>query len=318
MEEKYYDRQMINYNCPNANFSWPLEVSYRRNWISVAVVNLILAPVTFFMNFVILFALSKLKDRNTITNYLFRSLCITDMLTGLLAQPLFGALYLNVFSKKASCSLLVATVGSGYFFVTISFFTLLGIHIERYLGVFHPLYHSKIKTKTTLIKKIIVTGWVLTAIYVLLCFVTPYLILFTVSYAVFVPVSFTWCCYVQVKIVREVYRINKRGRNNIVPETNEIKTERERHFNRVQSRANRITGLILVAYTVCYIPGIIACILLQIDKDSHILLAVVRWGETLALLNSLCNPLLFTLQKKDVRQIIFYFFCSLKPCSTAK
>ena len=126
-----------------------------------------------------------------------------------------------------------------------------------------------------------------------------------------------WSCYVQVKIVREVHRITKRHRQN-GPHIGNKKDENERHSNLVDSLANRIAGLILMAYAVCYIPGAIIYIWLNFSKTSNVLQAVRQWAETLAYLNSIFNPLLFSLQKKEIRQIVFSFVRSLLPCSTAK
>ena len=279
-----------------------------KNWLIVGTVNLLLAPVAFFMNFIMLIALRKSKDKNTITNYMFTNLCISDMSTGLVVQPLYGALYLTVFHQKTTCSLIFVTIGFGYFFVAISFLALLGIHVERYLGVFHPFYHNNIKTDTSLIKRVILAAWMVTAILVALCFLTKNLIMYTVLAAFLAPTAFICSCYVQVKIVRQVGRITTRLRKSVLRTVLQIngdkRTETERRCDRIESRANRIAGLILIAYTVCYIPNLTAYIWSHFDQKSSTLLAIMVWTETLVFLNSIFNPLLFCLQKKDIREVV--------------
>ena len=304
-DEKYHNNsnnygQLLHYNCHNKEYSLPVHQEYRRNYAAVGGVNLILAPVTFIMNLTILIAFSKINGKNNITNLIYRNLCTADMLTGLFAQPTFAAFNLMAFQGKVYCSLLYVTTGCSFFFVAVSFLSLLAIHTERYLGVFYPFKHHKIKTDTTLIKKLILTGWILTAVLVSLSFLTPRLIMLAVVCDILIPTVFMWSCYVQVKIVREVHRTTKlRGKN--VPQIGHRKDERECHFNYVDSRANRIAGLILMAYAVCFIQILVIYTWLYFYQIFNFLRAAKHWVETLAFLNLILNPLLFSLQKKDIR-----------------
>ena len=117
-----------------------------------------------------------------------------------------------------------------------------------------------------------------------------------------------------MKIVREVHRITKHRRQNAA-KIGDKKDERYRHFNLVDSRANRIAGLILMAYAVCYIPMTIIHTWLVFYKNSNILRAVQPWAATLVYLNSIFNPLLFSLQKKEILKIVVSSMLSLLPCS---
>ena len=149
-------------------------------------------------------------DKNTLTNYIFAALCTADMLTGIIAQSMHGTFYLTLFYKKASCSLPLVLTGSAFIFVAISFFTLLAIHVERYIAVFHPFTFEKIAADTGLIKKIILFSWTIITILVSLCFLTPQLVMYTALGSILYPTSFIWSCYVQVKIVWSGAQDNKK------------------------------------------------------------------------------------------------------------
>ena len=297
----------------NSSSSYPLYGAYLQNWLIVGLANVILSPVTFSMNLITLTALRRATDKNTLTNYIFTALCTTDMLTGLIAQVLFGALYLKLFYKKASCSLLFASTGSGYFFVAISFLTLLAIHVERYSAVFHPFTFVKIAADTRLIKKMIFFSWVMIAILVAVSSFTPQFVMFRFIASILVPTGFIWSCFVQVKIVRQVHKITKNLRK-IAPQTDD-NSERERYLSRLKSRSNKIAGLVLLAYLICYTPTIIIYIWRYINQKSQLLLAVRAWTETLVFLNSIFNPLLFYLQKKDIRKTVWSLIRYLSPFS---
>ena len=309
--------QMLYINCPNWQLIYPLHGIYKKNWFVVGTVNLIIAPVVFIINLVTLIALRKARDRDTITNYIFTSLCTADMLTGLFAQLLYGTFHVNVFHNKSFCPLLFATSGSGYFFITISFFTLFAIRVERYIGVFRPLHYEKIALDDILIKKIIVITWLATAVFILICFFTPHMIMYKIFVAIVVPIAFIWSCYVQLKIVAQVYKIT-RSLCKATPERDEIEPCGERYIKRVRCRINKIAGLILVAYIICYTPSLIMYILLSLDYKSKIFLALTVWTETIAFTNSIFNPLLFCLQKKDVRQTVAGILRAVFCCNYQK
>ena len=265
------------------------------------------------MNLITLIALRRVTDKNTLTNYIFTALCTADMLTGLIAQVQFGTLYLKLFYKKASCSLLFASAGSGFFFVAMSFFTLLAIHVERYFAVFHPFTFEKIAADTRLIKKMILFSWAMIAILVSVSSLTPQFVMFKFIALILVPTGFIWSCFVQVKIVRQVHKITKNLRK-IAPQTDD-NSEREHYLSRLKSQSNRIAGLILVAYMICYTPTIIIYVWIHYSPTSQILLVVRTWAETLTFLNSIFNPLLLYLQKKDIRKTVLSLLRYLSPFS---
>ena len=306
----YY--KALHFVCKN-NFSnsYPLYGTYLQNWLIVGLANVILSPVTFLMNLITLTALRKITDKNTLTNYIFTALCTTDMLTGLIAQVLHGTFYLRLFNKNASCSLLFGTTGIGYFLVAISFLTLVAIHVERYLAVFHPFTFENIAADTGLVKKIMLLSWVIMAILVSVSSFTPKFIIFKFISLILVPTGLIWSCYVQVKIVRQVHRITRKLRK-IAPQTDD-NSERKRYFSRLKSRSNRIAGFILVACMICYTPNVIIYTWRYINQKSQLLLAVRAWTETLVFLNSIFNPLLFYLQKKDIRKTVWSLLRHLSP-----
>ena len=310
------DQQILNFDCPNAKISYPLYGIYRINWLAVAIVNLILAPLVFIINFLTLIALRKAKDRHTIRNYIFTSLCTADMFTGSFAQTLYGIFYVNVYHNRSLCSLLLVTNGTAYIFVTISFVALLGIHVERYIGIFHPFQYEKISPHDILIKKIIIVTWAADATLMSLCLLTPNHIMFKVSAAILIPTAFIFSCYVQVKIAGQVYRITTNLRKT-APELNSDANRRERYLKHARSRANKLTELILAAYIICYSPCLIIYILRYLDGKSKELLTVMGWTETLVFVNSIFNPLLLCLQRRDVRETIVTMIGLVAPCSTA-
>ena len=237
------------------------------------------------------------------------------MLTGLFAQLTYGAFYLTVYYNKVICSLLLITIGCDYFFVAVSFFTLFLIQTERCFGVFHPFRYEKLVADGKSVRKIILIIWIISGTMVLVSFFTPKLILLTIIAALLIPAVFIWSYYVQIKIVRQVHRVTKRMRK-ITPQT-EVKTKDSKcYISRTNSRANRLAGLVLVAYIICYAPNVTINILRYFNNGSSILVVALVWTETLVFLNSIFNALLFCLQKKDVRCVILSSIYSFIHCST--
>ena len=158
-----------------------------------------------------------------------------------------------------------------------------------------------------LIKKIMIITWLIVAIMISLCFLTPHLIMLTAFAAILIPTAFIWSCYVQMKILIQVYRITRSLRKT-ASELNSNANHKRSYPKHVKSRANKLTGLILVAYLICYTPCLIIYILRYIDGKCKMLLAAMTWTETLAFVNSIFNPLLFCLQRRDLRKIIVTMF----------
>ena len=308
----YNSQTYLYYDCHNMDVSYPFYGIYLQNWFVVGTLNVILSPLTFFINLLTLIALRGVKDKNTITNCILANLCATDMLTGLLGQSVYGAHYLNVYHNKKVCSLYLTTIGSGYFFVTVSFFTLFSIQTERYAGVFYPFHYEKVAEDEKFIRRILTVTWLISGILLLVSFFTPHLILHTFVAAIIVPIVFIWSCYVQVKIVRQIHKITRRIRKDTL-----LTDDKRKDISRINSRANRLAGLILMAHIICYTPNIIICMWRYFNPNSNNLLAALVWTETLVFLNSIFNALLFCLQKKDVRRLVIYRICSLVPCSIA-
>ena len=307
--------QTLHFDCHNTDIGYPFHGLYRENWFIIGTLNLILSSLTLSINILTLIALRRIKGKNTVTNYILRNLCATDMFTGLFGQTIYGALYLSIYYKNMVCSLFLITVWSGYFFVTVSFFTLFLIQTERYIAVFYPFRYEKFAADWRFLKKIILITWIGSGIIVSASFFTPHFILISVFASLSIPTVLIWSCYVQVKIVRQVRKISRRIQAT-VPKTGNNTREMKSHLNRVNSRANRLAGLILLAYFICYTPNGIINILLYFSPRSKILITGLVWTETIVFLNSIFNALLFCLQKRDVRCIIFSLIGSLIPWLT--
>ena len=295
--------QLLYFDCRNMNVGYPTTGMYKYNWLINGTVNLVLAPFTFFLNLITLIALRKVKDKRTATNYILSSLCTTDMLTGLFGQVTYGVLYLTIFHSKAFCILLLTTVGFSYFFVTVSFFTMLTIHTDRYIGVFYPFQYEKIERSCSFIWKIIFVTWIASACFVSVNFFTPHFILHTVLAAIIIPVSFTWCIYVQLNMISQVRKVT-RHLCQTTPQLDGYHRRQKCNSVRLRSRTNKMVGLILGAFVICYTPNIIISILRYLDGKSHKLLTAMVWSETLVFFNSVLNPFLFCLQRKDIQQIV--------------
>ena len=297
-------RKPVYFVCKNNSTSnFPLYGIYLENWFIVGLANIMLSPVTFLINLMTLIALRKIIDENTLTNCIFTSLCTTDMLTGINRPIIIRYILLNSFLQQGILYSAFEYDCKWVFFVAVSFLTLLAIHVERYIAIFRPFTFEKIAADTDLIKRLILLSWAIVATLVTLCFFTPRFVMYTVISSILTPTAFIWSCYVQVKIVCQVHRITRSLRTTF-PQTDDDKSERERYISRVKSRSNRIAGLILMAYMICYTPNIIIYIWRYFNPNSKLLLAVMAWTETLVFLNSIFNPLLFCMQKKDIRKTV--------------
>lgn len=131
-------------------------------WIATNIISFFVAFPTFYINLLVIWTiLEKENLRSTSYNLLLAILALTDLLVGLVVQPLFNAAHLcGLLRCPYACNLVVVYAISVIVCVGWSISTLAIISVERYLSIEYPLYYS---THVTTKKMIVATAvvWVL-------------------------------------------------------------------------------------------------------------------------------------------------------------
>ena len=135
-----------------------------------------------------------------ITNIIVTSLCITDMLTGFIAEPLYFTMNVLGTTRGFKKTVTVSTVVyfGAIYLITMSYVTQIVLWTERYIGIFQLYFYRKWCTKCFFAKFLVVLWIFFLIIHSATYFITSWDVLTYFALASF-PIALSWCFYVQVK-----------------------------------------------------------------------------------------------------------------------
>ena len=289
------------------------------NVIIVEALSILVALMTIIGNMVFIITLARTSTLHTPSNVLLGALCLSDLLVGLIVQPIFLSF------------LIQRQIGSGYEHLSrlvidsltlhcgISCLIALLISVDRYAAICHPFRYRRLATckKCTYTAVITVTLWFTYTIilqYVLVNdevtkdFARQSVVVLAVLSTTVVIVA-----YVQI------YRVVQKQRRAIVSirRSSGMQCEvRREMLNRRRERDNTYTIAIIVGFFfVSYSPYIIASLFL--DEVTSCFLSgqfVVKiWTGFFMATNSLTNPIIYCIRSSDIKRAAFRIFRTTPP-----
>ncbi|XP_046860949.1 G-protein coupled receptor 39-like [Xenia sp. Carnegie-2017] len=171
-------------------------------------------------------------------------------------------------------------------FISFSISTLFLVSFERYLAVFHPIFHHKKVTKSLLIKLHFVFLFISTMLFLL--HITKHILASKILFCLLFMFPFI---YVNTKL----HIISKKYRRKVV-KTSENHSKKGKSFRKSIS-----TCLLLVAcVSICFMISIISYIVLTLKKNTDWALSYT-WMKTFWCINSTTNCLVIFWRNKNLR-----------------
>ncbi|XP_078381456.1 histamine H2 receptor-like [Oculina patagonica] len=296
------------------------EHTYRHQVALICVNSLAIIP-TILLNALVIFVVTTRRRLQTNSNILLACLAGTDLLAGLIVQPIAVAVEVKrAFDIEPFCKLekvySVAVLG----LACASFSHLLLISIDRYIAIKDSLRYQEIVTKQR-IKKCVFLAWVVTVFTtieeIFLAIMERknkvYSVYWTLTGVIAVIIGLVYIagiCYCYLYIFSETRRQNKRLQTEQLPQ------EEAKRVKRDNKAANTLT-LILAALIVTYLPTIMLFLVIATfsnDKLNPRLKAILSsWASTLVLLGSLVNPFIYCWRSKKLRRAFLEIFHVRKP-----
>ena len=287
------------------------EDMYRHQLALICVNSLAILP-TILLNALVIFVVATRRRPQTNSNILLACLAVTDLLTGLTAQPIAIAVEAKRgFGIDPFCKMekvyAVALMG----LASVSFSHLLLISIDRYFAIKDSLRYREIVTKQR-IKKGILVAWAIAVVltiqettwaaidsndkvYLL------YLRTMGVILAIIISVYIAGICYCYVYIYSETLRQKKRL------QTEQLSQEEAKRVKKDNKTAHTL-AIILGALIVTYLPLMMFILVLTMFSISNNTLSPVvavtfySWASTSVLLGSLANPIIYCWRNKKLRR----------------
>ena len=268
--------------------------------IYFSAVNIFLSITAFLGNFLILVALNKESSLHPPSKILYRCLATTDLLVGLVTQPLAATYWISLVHEHWSLCRYVrdAVYISGFALCGVSLLTLTAISVDRLLALLLGIRYRQIVTlKRT-------------------CIITATFWIFSVAAASF-SVSHTritlWCGIILIPSCSVI---------SIASYTKIFRTLRHNQAqvqDRVQQQSSQTTALNMARYSkavssalwvqlalaVCYAPTVLV-LLVQASRKTYSSHEVVinAIADILTYFNSTLNPFLYCWKVKEVRQAV--------------
>ena len=266
-------------------------------FISCIIINGITCPFTFVLNVLVIVAVKRRPRLQSNTNIVLACLAVTDVLTGLTAQPLY-AIWITLKTLGISNDALYLVYQA--FFTTLapcSFLHLTLVVFERLVAIKFPFRYHHIVTMRN-IKLAVPFCWVYAVLYcMVLQFGDDKLMVYYlwvthpfVSSFVFIIVSY-------IILYFETRRHQRRIKTQQLP-----REDVERYLT--DNRALKTTVYVVGSVSLCLVPMCVYYLLrafgVHLVKDSN--RAMFR---TFLMLNSFFNPLIYCWRQKEMRQYLF-------------
>ena len=280
-----------------------------RSLVALICVNSLAIIPTILLNALVIFVVATRRRLQSNSNILLACLAGTDLLTGLVVEPINIAVEVKrAFGIEPFCTLetvcAIALCAPCY----ASYSHLLLISIDRYIATKDALRYREIVTKQR-IKNGVLAAWAITvaltiqeiALAVIDSETKNYSVFWTLTVVITSIICLTYIagiCYCYAYIFSESRRQKKRL------QTEQLSQEEAKRVKK-DNKAAHTLALILGALIVTYLPAIILLLVAATFSNYTLNPSVTAifssWASTFILLGSLVNPIIYCWRNKKLR-----------------
>ena len=277
-----------------------LAVGFQQQSISFSAINIFLSITAFLGNFLILVALNKESSLHPPSKLLYRSLATTDLLVGLVTQPLAATHWMSLVHEHWSFCQYArgAAFISGFVLCSVSLLTLTAISVDRLLALLLGIRYRQI---VTLKRTCIITAsfWILSVAAGLISILHYRLAIW--CYIMVIPS----CSVISIASYTKIFRTLRHHQAHVQDHFQQ-QPNQPNAMNMVRYRKAVNSALwVQLALAVCYVPKFIVLLVLTHRKtySSHVVV-IDAITNILTYFNSTLNPFLYCWKVKEVRQAV--------------
>ena len=275
--------------------------------IFLAVISIATFPFTTGLNALVIIAVkTKSRMRAIKSNILLACLATTDLIVGVIVQPMFIALMIIIVQGNIttrSC----AVQGIAKFVTSILCGTSL-IHLglisaERYLAMKHPYaYNNGLVTEARMLI-CSVLAWLFSLILRI-----PLILdrdVYLIINNIFIALSFAVIVFCQISVYREVRRHEKQL------STQQVTEEARQKFLK-DKRAFKLTAIVVSVLFMCYLPTwVFRVVLTNFRSNISIQTAYACFylATYMEILNSFLNPIIYSVRMRQIRVTFIELTC---------
>eukprot|EP00794_Sanderia_malayensis_P009327 gene9327-10311_t len=209
-----------SFQCLNVRAQYPLDDTFYNSYIAMIAFDSILGPIAATLNCMVLIVIIKNRCLQTVPNAILFSLATSDMIAGLVIQPLKAVMTYQIINRNVVCGLYITSLQLGYLIGMTSYLSLTLMAFERYFAIFHPFKYYNWTTSKRIIVRPIIAIWLLSILIIALSFSTPQMTIMRLFVITLIPTSIAWSAFVYIRACLLVKRINvQTARITIVTES---------------------------------------------------------------------------------------------------
>ena len=266
--------------------------------ISVTIINLLVSPLTIFLNVLVILAVKSTPQLRNKYNALLACLARTDIINGALGQPLFIAEQIYRLTGSHASEFCAIPYAARRFIRTSLMSSLLHltlISIERYISIKFTFKYQDIVTKRRLISSVILAWSMLAFPMIFLSFNTndflrSILLMLTTIPSIFILIFCRMATYYEAR--NQMRKIK----------TQQISAAAAATFLK-ERKAFKTTTFVIAVVLLCYLPNVLFRVVFVLRISSpETLLAIEGFILTLVFCNSVFNPVVYCARSREYRR----------------
>ena len=262
--------------------------------VAAAVLNLAACPFTILLNTLVMVAVKTKRRLQTHPNILLACLALTDLMAGLVLQPLYIAMTIFLLKGKEFhdfCYIELAYTVLFVIFMSATIFHLFLISGERYLAIKHTFTHATVVTKARLI--ISSAGAWIEAI--LLFLVSSYL---AIALAIGIVTIISSTVLIQIFVYKEARGHEKRILSG------QVSMEARAKFKQEKKALKLTTIIVVTIFLFIFLPVIFIIMTWHIFSETFspdVKTSVRHVSFVPTMINSVLNPVIYTVRRRQFR-----------------
>ena len=309
MAEAICDDEPQNVTCESDQVEDPLYSALLAN----AIFNGFFCYTTIMLNIVTIYALRKTSTLPNALKTLLLNLAVADLGVGLLGQPL-EVVYLTEllrWNRSSPATYKISTVVLGVFYLS-SLCSIMAISADRFIAIQMPLRYEDLVTHRRVVT-VVLTIWLFSA---LISPCSVFLLTMNTMFAFLVIVESIFFLAAAV-LYYKIYLTIRHHKEQIHSQMQQLAENNDlANSARITKSANS-TFCIHLLFWVCYLPHLCVSIARHIHGDQRVNIKVLYvFSETLVLLNSSLNPVVYCWKMRQIRHTILNILRKLSRCYT--
>ena len=281
--------------------------------ITNCVLNAFLSCIAIMLNIITILALRKTASLPKPLKSLLLTLAVSDLGVGLLVQPLYIA-YLGIrIEENTETQTFKITRDAlnitGNFFCFASFFGVVALSTDRFLAIHYYLRYQELVTHKRVVAAVILV-WVFSVILTLILFRW-----IPANVSVIIAGTVQGLCFLTTALFYFKIYLAVRHHSH---QTHVLQAQQAQNgeviANVVRQRKSAVgTFYVYLLFLACYLPSLCILIIHHTTGPSTATRPLSRYSQTLVLLNSSLNPLIYCWKMTDIRHAVMGVLRNIFP-----